>query len=121
MSSGESPAAIPPMTGFSRSAFLPATDLKLPSCFWIYSGTWLASFGLAAAGLLPSAPWQAAQTLVAMLCPLAVTAVRSGSGPGSGLGANMKATNGHSPLMSFWPAEYSLQNRLILQEWLGRP
>ncbi|MCY1221940.1 hypothetical protein D9M72_340130 [compost metagenome] len=42
-------------------ALLRALDLKSASCLWTYSGCWAASLGLAAAALLPAAPWQLRQ------------------------------------------------------------
>src|SRR5688572_6348870 len=62
---------MPAITGFSRSAFLPACGLKCISCRCRYSGNWPASFGLAEAGLLPSLAWQAAQVSPAIFWPLA--------------------------------------------------
>src|SRR5574343_350510 len=41
----------------------------------MYSGTWAARWGLAAAALLPSAPWQATQTVSAMTLALAGSAL----------------------------------------------
>ena len=55
MSASERPATMPPITAFSRSAFLPPCALKLTSCLWEYSGICPASLGFAGATLLPSA------------------------------------------------------------------
>src|SRR6476660_1204571 len=72
MSSSERLATIGAMIALSRAGFFPGwAALKSPSCFCRYSANWPAILGLAAATLLPSAAWQAAQTWPAMRCPLA--------------------------------------------------
>ena len=62
MSSSERFATMPFMIALSRSGFLPLCALKSRSCFCRYSAIWPAIFGLAAATLLPSGAWHAAQT-----------------------------------------------------------
>src|SRR5258707_12614325 len=100
------------MVGFSRSALFRAAGLKLASCFCRYSGIWLASFGLTDVGLLPSAPWQAAQTLLAMLCPLAASAPAAGSAAAIGPAQTAKLKSAQARFMPFSPREPS-PKRLI--------
>src|SRR6185295_6187853 len=95
---------MPPMIGFSLSALFPAAGLKLASCFSRYSGIWLASFGLAEVGLLPSAPWQAAQILLAMLWPFAESALAAGSAAASGPEQIAKLNRAKARFMPFSPA-----------------
>src|SRR5438046_9478097 len=101
MDPAERLATMPPMIGFSRSALFSAAGLKLASCFCRYSGTWLASFGLAGVGLLPSAPWQAAQTLLAMLWPLAESALAAGYAAASGPAQTEKLNSANARFMPF--------------------
>src|SRR5256886_12599161 len=112
MSPAERLAAMPPMIGFSRSGLLSAAGWKLASCFCRYSGTWLASFGLAGVGLLPSAPWQGAQTLLAMLWALAESALAAGSPEASGPAQIAKLKSANARFMPFSLREPSLK-RLI--------
>src|SRR5256884_3585962 len=113
MSPAERLATMPPMIGFSRSALFSAAGLKLASCFCRYSGTWLASFGLAGVGLLPSAPWQAAQTLLAMLWPLAESAFAAGSAAARGPAQIAKLKKGKARFMPFFLRGPSLQRLLF--------
>src|SRR2546423_14786136 len=113
MAPAERLATMPPMIGFSRSALFSAAGLKLASCFCRYSGTWLASFGLAGVGLLPSAPWQAAQTLLAMLWPLAESALAAGSAAAGGPAPTPKLQNAHAPFIPFFLPQPSLQKLLF--------
>jgi len=50
------------MMSLGRAGFLPPCPLKSASCLCRYSGTCAAILGLAAATLLPSAPWHATHT-----------------------------------------------------------
>src|SRR6266513_4983947 len=92
------------MIGFSRSALFPCAGLKLASCFCRYSGIWLASFGFADVGLLPSAPWHAAQTLLAMLWPRAESAL-AGSKAASGPAQTANARSAKARFMPFFLPE----------------
>src|SRR5260221_12669352 len=98
---------MPPIMGLWRSALFPAAGLKLASCFCRYSGIWLASFGLADVGLLPSAPWQAAQILLAMLCPLAASAPAAGAAAAVGPAQTATLTSAQARFMPFSPREPS--------------
>src|SRR5258705_3129938 len=106
---------MPPMIGLSRSALFPAAGLKLASCFCRYSGIWLASFGLAGVGLFPSVPWQAAQILVAMLCPLAASAPAAGSPAAGGPAQNAEIQSGQRRFLPPFPPEPSPQKLVFLQ------
>src|SRR5689334_10714763 len=79
MSSGVRLAAMPAMIGLGR-----VPSLKCASCRLIYSACWPARFGFAGLTLLPSAPWQAAQTVLTIFCALA----RSGLAPGASADAH---------------------------------
>ena len=68
MSSALRPAAIPAMIGLGR-----APDLNAASCAAMYSACCPARCGLAGAVLVPSAPWQAAQTVVAICFPRSIS------------------------------------------------
>ena len=90
---------MPAMMLFGRSAgFLP---LRLEVCELLarYSGIWPAIFGFAGAMLLPSAPWQAAQTWVAIFWPFARSAFGAGSAAsatgGDGCGDDCSAWLAH--------------------------
>src|SRR5260221_9723112 len=100
---------MPPIMGLWRSALFPAAGLKLASCFCRYSGIWLASFGLAGVGLLPSVPWQAAQIFLAMLCPLAASAPAAGSAAASGPGPTAELQNAPARFIPLFPPEPSPQ------------
>jgi hypothetical protein len=64
MSSGERPAAMPCMIGLGR-----APDLNAASWLAMYSACWPARLGFVGAVPIPSGPWQAAQTVVAICLP----------------------------------------------------
>ena len=72
MSASVSDADMPSITGLARMPLL-----KCASCRLIYSAGSPARLGLTGLGLLPSAPWQAAQTWSTMVLALA----RSGLSP----------------------------------------
>jgi hypothetical protein len=55
---------MPCMIGLGR-----APDLKACSWRWMYQASGPARCGFAGAALMPSAPWQAAQTVVAICLP----------------------------------------------------
>src|SRR5262245_53416795 len=94
MSSDERAAANPAITLFGRSAgLLSLPGRKFTSCFVRYSGIWLASFGFAGPMLLPSGPWQAAQTSVAIFCPFARSAFGGGSAASAQPAAKVAAKN----------------------------
>src|SRR5262249_62146577 len=92
MSSGESEATNAAMTLLGRSAgLLSLPGWKFASCFARYSGIWPASFGFGGPVLLPSGPWQAAPTWLAVPAAPAAFAflggVAAGRGPAGDLGA----------------------------------
>jgi len=113
MSALERPAAMPPMIGFSRSALFPGAGLKLPSCFCRYSGTWLASFGLAEVGLLPSAPWQAAQTPAGDALPLRGVSFRHGFRSGERTGRKLRSSRAPRLVSCRFPPRKPSLKRLI--------
>src|SRR5690606_22475237 len=71
MSASDSPAAKPDIRALGRVASPPSPGLKSCSCLARYSACWPAMIGLAAVGLLPSAPWHATQTVAAICSPAA--------------------------------------------------
>ncbi len=73
MSSGDSGAAIPCITGLTR---IPA--LKWESCRVIYSAGIPAIFGFTGVGLLPSMPWQAEHTCLTIASALARSGLAGG-------------------------------------------
>ena len=74
MSSGESGAAIPCITGLTR---IPA--LKWVNCRVIYSAGCPARLGLTGVALLPSVPWHAEQTSFTIVCALARSGFAGGA------------------------------------------
>src|SRR5262245_3722669 len=99
MSSGESAVTNAAMTLFGRSAGLSLPGRKFMSCLARYSGIWLASFGFAGPMLLPSGPWHAAQTSLAIFCPLARSAFGRGSPASAAPAAKVAAANAEQSFM----------------------
>src|SRR2546422_412627 len=86
------------------------------STLFPYTTLFRSSFGLAGVGLLPSPPWQAAQILLAMLWPLAESALAAGSAAASGPAQTAKLKSAQARFMPFFSPLKSSLKRLIFYQ-----